>query len=93
MTYKINGKRVTLEEFQKHCLGTPIKPGDKLFAGKTFSEFVSPIDGSVIAGHDQLREHEKKYGVKQVGDDLLNKGHDGKTRQESINHQKGLKNE
>lgn len=35
-----------------------------------FQEFTSPIDGTVIASTQQLREHESKHGVKQVGNDF-----------------------
>lgn len=31
--------------------------------------FRSPIDGSVIASRSQLREHERRHGVRQVGND------------------------
>lgn len=55
----------------------------------TFQEFQSPIDGSRIASSKQLRDHEKAHGVRQVGNDLKNKGHKEKTRKESIKHQQG----
>ena len=35
------------------------------------SEFVSPLDMSVISSRSSLREHEKRHGVKQCGE--LNK--------------------
>ena len=35
----------------------------------TFESFESPIDGSVISSTAQLRDHEKKHNVKQVGND------------------------
>jgi hypothetical protein len=31
--------------------------------------FRSPIDGSVIASRSQLREHERRHGVRQTGND------------------------
>lgn len=43
----------------------------------TFQEFVSPIDGTVIASKSQLRDHEKRYNVRQVGNDLVGKGNHG----------------
>ena len=35
----------------------------------TFKEFVSPIDGSVIASNRDLRAHERQYNVIQVGNE------------------------
>jgi hypothetical protein len=32
-------------------------------------EFRSPIDGSIISSRKHLRDHERAYGVKQVGND------------------------
>lgn len=37
------------------------------------SEFQSPIDGAWITSRSQLREHERKHGVRQVGNDLKGK--------------------
>ncbi len=34
------------------------------------SEFVSPIDYSVISSRSALREHERKHNVRQLGNDL-----------------------
>lgn len=31
--------------------------------------FVSPIDGSYVEGRTAIREHEKKHGVRQCGND------------------------
>lgn len=31
--------------------------------------FQSPIDGTVITSRSQLREHEQRHGVRQVGND------------------------
>ena len=31
--------------------------------------FLSPIDGSVIGGRRDLREHEKRHNVRQLGND------------------------
>ena len=32
------------------------------------TEFQSPIDGSLIASRSQLREHERRFGVRQCGE-------------------------
>ena len=32
-------------------------------------DFVSLIDGSVVSGRAGVREHEKRHGVKQIGND------------------------
>jgi hypothetical protein len=34
------------------------------------TSFVSPIDYTLITSRSQLRDHEKRHGVKQVGSDL-----------------------
>lgn len=70
MAYRINGRKVTREEFLATKLGTPIQHGDRLCIGG-FEPFQSPIDGSIIASKEQLREHEKKHNVRQVGDAYL----------------------
>ncbi len=49
-----------------------ITPYKKAFSGFTFKEFVSPIDGTRIASTAALRDHERKHGVKQVGNDFNN---------------------
>lgn len=78
MTYRINGQKVTKEEWDAHTkhriargIVTPIQPGDKLCIG-AFESFQSPVDGSWISSREQLRDHEKKHNVRQVGNDLLN---------------------
>ncbi len=40
------------------------------FFMKDIAEFVSPIDYSVISSRSQLREHEQRHQVRQVGSDL-----------------------
>lgn len=97
MVYKVNGEVVTKEEWEMHkppgwqpiqC-GTPDNPGKApgLHGAQSFDQFVSPVDGSVIDSKHKLREHNRKHGVVQVGDDYLNKGNNGKTREESIKQQ------
>lgn len=39
----------------------------------SFQPFNSPIDGEVIKNTKQLREHENRHQVKQVGNDFINK--------------------
>lgn len=53
---------------------------DKGISGFTFKEFRNPIDGKEIAGSQQLRDFERRYGVKQCGNDLL------KTNQQRKEH-------
>ena len=52
-----------------------------------FTDFISPIDGSVISSKHKLKEHEKKHNVVQVGNDLKNQGNHGKTREQSKQQQ------
>lgn len=97
MTYKINGREVTKEEFQawKPAGWRPLQPGDRVavFGAEAFSEFVSPIDGEIISSKQALKNHELKHNVVQVGTDLKNTGNHGLTREESINKQKGNAND
>ena len=57
---------------------TPQKAGKK--AGKDFNRaaysimkdiepFKSPIDGSYVTSRSELREHEKRHNVRQIGND------------------------
>lgn len=58
-----------------------------------FDSFVSPIDGTILSNKHDVREHEKKHGVVQIGNDLAGVGNNGLTRQESTNKQKGKIND
>lgn len=92
MTYKINGKIVSKAEWDAHKLPvTPLQPGDRpnVLGAYAFEPFVSPIDGSVLSSNRDIREHEKKHNVVQVGNDLKNRGNHGNTRQQDIELQKG----
>jgi hypothetical protein len=40
-------------------------------AMRDIAEFRSPVDGSVITSRSQLREHEQRHGVRQVGNDWV----------------------
>lgn len=42
----------------------------KKFNVNAFKEFRSPIDGTMIASRKQLADHERRHGVKQVGNDF-----------------------
>lgn len=39
-----------------------------------FVPFISPVDGTEISCKRGLREHERKHGIRQVGDDIKLKG-------------------
>ena len=59
MIYVIrNGKLVPKQEAQQKHMG--VLPD--------IAEFQSPIDGSLITSRSQLREHERKFGVRQCGE-------------------------
>ena len=72
MTYYINGEKVTKEEFFEGSKGINYNEAHNIMTS-SFKEFISPIDGSKIASSRQLRDHEKRYNVRQVGNDLLTK--------------------
>jgi hypothetical protein len=75
MTYRINGIKVTKEEFDAYKgRGTPIQAGDRLnILSDAFAPFVSPVNGEYIATKNQLRDHEKRNNVVQVGSDFEGK--------------------
>ena len=70
MTYRVNGKTVTSEEWYAipskmdwaNC-GAPMI--------HSVQSFVSPIDGSIIRSGAELRSHEKKHNVIQVGNEYV----------------------
>lgn len=53
---------------------TPVRVIKKADGGPTFvpdiAPFLSPVDRTVISSRSQLREHERRHGVRQVGTDL-----------------------
>lgn len=66
MTYRVNGKIVTKEEWDA-------LPQKGITFGKpsmihSRQPFVSPIDGSIISSGSDLINHEKEHNVIQVGD-------------------------
>ena len=69
MTYRINGKLVTKEEWDT-APKVGITPG-KTIMGFVRESFVSPIDGSIIRSGAELRSHEKKHNVIQVGNEYV----------------------
>ena len=44
----------------------------KRFNVSAFKEFRSPVDGTMIASRKQLADHERRHGIKQVGNDFNN---------------------
>lgn len=90
MTYRLNGRKVTKEEFFA-SKGAPIQSGDTfgISGAVAFEPFTSPIDGTVINSKKAIREHERAHGVVHTGSDLVNSGCHGNTRQQDIEHQKG----
>lgn len=54
--------------------GEPIRTGHVVaspgYAMPDITPFTSPIDRSEISSRSQLREHEKRHGVKQIGNDF-----------------------
>lgn len=70
MSYLINGKKVTAEEFKKNSKGWDFdKPIG--FTISNFSPFVSPIDGKYIRNKRDLAAHCRHHDVVQTGDDFI----------------------
>ena len=72
MVYRINGEKVTKEEWDARPKKgiTPGKPCT-VFAS-SFEGFVSPVDGSYIDSKPKLQEHNARNDVVQVGNDYVN---------------------
>jgi hypothetical protein len=45
------------------------KRGKSPYVLSDIEEFVSPVDKTVIGSRSQLREHERKHNIRQVGND------------------------
>jgi hypothetical protein len=50
-------------------VGTTEKHGTAPNVISDVEPFVSPVDKTVITSRSQIREHEKKHGVRQIGND------------------------
>ena len=68
---------------------TEIPKKNKKYNGKShqvmsdIQEFVSPIDRSVIGSRSQLRAHESRHGVKQIGNDWAGKAQTNSAKPEN----------
>ena len=69
MSYRINGKKVTKEEWDASPK-VGITPG-KTIQGISRQAFVSPVDGTVIRGAADLTAHEREHGIIQVGNEYV----------------------
>lgn len=69
--YSTNYQNIDWSDFKPAMV---VKADKSTQSGPMFMQdislFVSPIDGSLISSRSTLREHEKRYQVKQVGTDL-----------------------
>ena len=59
------------------------RPGTAFGVLPDIKEFVSPVDRSLISSRSNLREHERRHGVRQCGE-LKNPENFTTRRQESI---------
>lgn len=66
MTYRVNGKIVTREEFLKGAVG--IKPGSAKGMTVIFdrAEYVSPLTGKLVTSRRERREEMKRFEVREV---------------------------
>lgn len=55
-------------------LSTSRKEQSTVKVNMQFEPFCSPVDGTEIRCRRGLREHERKHGIRQVGDDIKIKG-------------------
>lgn len=70
---KERGYFITADLQEKPAKQENIDAYKKEFQTFTFKEFISPVDGKRIASTTQLRDHERQYGMKQCGNDFINK--------------------
>ena len=69
MTYRINGKLVTKEEWDASTkVGIAVGKPSMIHI---VQPFVSPIDGKVISSGAGLKSHEREHGVIQVGNEYV----------------------
>lgn len=65
------------------------QPGPSTYFMPDIAPFVSPLDHSVISSRSGLRDHEKRHGVKQVGNDYKASDYDAaKTRGSTFNERR-----
>lgn len=67
---KERGKFIIAELEDKPKKQEDISAYKKQFLVGKFQEFVSPVDGTRIASTQALRDHERRYNMKQCGNDL-----------------------
>lgn len=89
MTYRINGKLVTKDEWDASPK-VGITPG-KTIMGFVRESFVSPIDGTVISSAADLRAHEKKHNVIQVGNEYVGVVNDKREERRQLQSDMGRK--
>lgn len=70
MTYRINGKKVSKQEFDAHFEGRETTGFPMI---NSFQPFLSPIDNKMITNRKELQEHNTRHGVVQVGNEYINK--------------------
>lgn len=70
MTYRVNGKLVTKEEWDARPNRMDWSKGQAAQI-HVVQPFVSPIDGKVISSVAGLKSHEREHGVIQVGNEYI----------------------
>lgn len=71
MTYRINGKQVTKEEFLKGGVGFNFSSGAAPAIKKPIC-YVSPMSGKEITDYAQRKAEMKKYNVREVAPEEYN---------------------
>lgn len=66
MSYRINGKKVTREEFLKDAKGFDCSTFPKIHVTFSQKEYISPLTGKLITSKVERREEMKKFGVREV---------------------------
>ena len=69
MSYSDNYQKIkwSAEQVTIHKYDKKLQTGFNIV--RDVDPFLSPIDGSVIGGRRDLREHEKRHNVRQLGND------------------------
>ena len=77
------GKQIAQWLNRQSYIASTDKGSFKKYNVNVFREFTNPIDGKEIASTKQLQDFEKAYGVKQCGNDFINKPRGNNDRQHS----------
>jgi hypothetical protein len=69
MSYKENYENINWAGGKEYVNKKKSRRGKSLQVMSDIEEFVSPIDKTVISSRSGLRNHERRHGIRQIGND------------------------